>query len=541
MPTDESEFLDEKIEPRKPNVPFLCVLLVLLSAMLPMGILYANNTGIHLIEILLPIGILVAASALVFVVLRLILKASLVAALCTAAIMLMVMNYHLLRELFYLFLPLSAAVWVAFALWVFILAALLYLVLKYRKSAYLPQISQIICIVMAVLMLFNVVRVVPSIVNQAKLQNMASQSPDSKPAFVTENEMRTHTVEQNGRNFYWIMLDEYADAFTMDTYFDTDASPFISYLQDKGFSVSSASYSNSNNSTLCAIDAITLSYYSSDLAKLREEENAEELSQEGPYMRRTGELYAALQQMGYEIYQVSSHPEHYPVVKELLPQGIGERLLVSTTVDGLSILDITREMSVFSVITQLTQGEGDDDSLSARIFNASFRSRVLRVFDFYDDPANLCFQDKTALFTYVLCPHTPFVFDADGGVVSSQYRRDWEDASHYADQHAYMTVRVQSMIESILSVDPNAVILLQSDHGVRGGFFVGRGLEVELDDQRRIFNALYFGGEPVDIEGLSAVNTLRYVLSEMGANYPALDDAGLMPYYYKDQIEGREE
>ena len=160
---------------------------------------------------------------------------------------------------------------------------------------------------------------------------------------------------------------------------------------------------------------------------------------------------------------------------------------------------------------------------------------MLRVFDYYDDPANLCFRDKTALFTYVLCPHTPFVFRADGGVVSSKYRRDWEDVSHYAEQHAYMTTRLQSVVESILSVDPEAVILLQSDHGVRGGFFVGHGLEVEPNDQRRIFNALYFGGEPVDIEGLTAVNTMRYVLTKLGADYPALEDEGIRPFYLDEQ------
>ena len=535
MPAEEAEGF-EMPESRKPNVPLLCVLLVLLSAMLPMAILFASNLGIRLSEILLPIGILVVVSALVFIVLRLLLKMSLAAALCTAVIMLLVMNFHLLRSLFDLFLNASAAVYAAFGLWMLLLGVLLYLVLKRRSSQYLPQISQILCIVMAVLMLFNVVRVVPRVVNRAQLMGMASQSPETMPAYVSAEEMHAHTVDGNGRNFYWIMLDEYADPYTMDTYFGADPSPFVSFLQEKGFSVSSSSHSNSNNSFLCTVDAVSLSYFSSDAVPLQEAEKTAQIEQEGDVLRRTGALYAALHELGYSVYQVSSHTDHYPVVKELLPQTLREKLLVSTTVDGLSVLDIAREMSVLSVITTMTQGEGDDDSLSARMFNASFRARVLRVFDYYDDPKNLCFKDRTALFTYVLCPHTPFVFSADGGSVSSKSRRDWEDPSHYAEQHAYMTTRAESMIESILSVDPDAVILLQSDHGVRGGFFVGHGLQVELEDQRRIFNALYFGGESVDIDGLSAVNTLRYALTRLGADYPMLSEEGIRPFYYKEQI-----
>lgn len=535
MPAEEIEGF-EMPESRKPNVPLLCVLLVLLSAMLPMAILFASNSGIRLLEILLPISILVAASAIAFIVLRLLLQESLAAALCTAVIMLLAMNFHLLRSLFDLFLNASAAVYAAFGLWMLILCLLLYLVVKHRTSVYLPQISQILCIVMAVLMLFNVVRVVPRVADQAKLMGMASQSPKTKPVYVSAEEMGAHTLEGNGRNFYWIMLDEYADPCTMDTYFGEDSSPFVSFLQEKGFSVSSSSHSNSNNSFLCTVDAVSLSYFSSDAVPLQEAKKTAQIEQEGNILRRTGALYPALHELGYSIYQVSSHTDHYPVVRELLPQTLGEKLLVSTTVDGLSVLDIAREMSVLSVITTLTQGEGDDDSLSARMFNASFRARVLRVFDYYDDPANLCFKDKTALFTYVLCPHTPFVFSANGGSVSSIYRRDWEDPSHYAEQHAYMTTRAQSMIESILSVDRDAVILLQSDHGVRGGFFVGHGLQVELEDQRRIFNALYFGGESVDINGLSAVNTLRFVLTKLGADYSALSEEGIRPFYYKEQI-----
>ena len=119
--------------------------------------------------------------------------------------------------------------------------------------------------------------------------------------------------------------------------------------------------------------------------------------------------------------------------------------------------------------------------------------------------------------------------------MSSKHRRDWDDVHYYADQYEYICNQMQTAIDNILSVDPEAVIVLQSDHGVRGGYFVGEGLEVELDDQRRILNAVYFGGEPVDIEGLDSVNTMRLVMSMLGGDFPPLNDENLVHYYYADQ------
>ena len=532
----------EKRELRKPNTPLLCTFLILSAAVLPFLILYAGNIGdasnssLRFLEFLLPMGILAVVAFVLFGLGWLILRNPLLSALCSAAIVLLAMNFHLLRALFALFTAEPVTSWLALALWLILLVGVLFLLIRLRKASFLPQIAQILCIVMAVLMLFNAVQIAPSIMTAVQLDGMPSQSPHEKPVLVSKDEMQSHTVAANGRNLYWILLDEYADAYTMEQYFGVDSSAFIDYLEEKGFAVSTASYSNSNNSIYCAIDAAALRYYTSEVA-LNPDLLSDEI--EGETLRRSGELYTALHALGYNIYQVSSHPVQYPAVTELLPQPLQEKLMVSTTVEGLSILDLTREMSVLSAFSQMF-GNGtkqDNDTFSTRLFNASFRSRVLRVFDYYDDPQNICFRDRTALFSYVLCPHTPFIFRADGSEVSSAYRRDWDDPSHYAEQHAYMTARTKSVIESILSVDPNAVIILQSDHGVRGGLFVGHGLEVELDDQRRIFNAVYFGGEPVEIEGLTAVDTLRYVLTQLGGDYPPLGSEGVVPLYYSDQMK----
>ena len=533
----EIEEMEAHKAPHKPNIPLICAFLVLAASVLPLLILHSNNTGIRFLEVLLPTGIILAAAVVLFLLLWLITRKPLLAAMMTAVIILMAMGFHLFRRGANLMFSGKKAAWAAIIIWLIVLAALIFLLIRIRKVAILPQIAEILCIVMAVLIAFNAIRIVPALIRHAELNNYPSQSPAEAPVMTSEEEMKTHTVEKNGRNFYWIILDEYADDYTMQTYFGREDDSFTKYLQDNGFSVSTSSYSNSNNSTLCAIDAVTLSYYSSEAA-IRRAEGDKNPTKEGSKLRRTGELYTALKEQDYQIYQVSSHPGHYMVVDSLLPQSLMEQLMVSTTVDGLSVLDLAQNMSVLSGFSQLfAQKNEDGDTVSAQLFNASFRTRVLSVYDYYDNPENLCFKNKTALFTYILCPHTPFVFDAEGNNVPSRYRRNWTNPAHYAAQHQYITVRTQNMIENILKTDPDAIILLQSDHGVRGGYFVNKGLQIDYADQRRIYNALYFGGEPVDIEGLTAVNTLRLILTKLGADYPMLAEEGVQPFYYNKQNE----
>ena len=70
-----------------------------------------------------------------------------------------------------------------------------------------------------------------------------------------------------------------------------------------------------------------------------------------------------------------------------------------------------------------------------------------------------------------------------------------------------MTGRLQKVCENIVREDPDAIIILQSDHGQR---FVEN---VTMLDLTNVLNAVYFRGQPIEgIEGRNALNTWRAVL-----------------------------
>ena len=86
-------------------------------------------------------------------------------------------------------------------------------------------------------------------------------------------------------------------------------------------------------------------------------------------------------------------------------------------------------------------------------------------------------------------------------------------------------------MDNLIAQDPNAVIILQSDHGARypAQMFVGFGSPpldqtVENPYMQNILNCVYVGGRSLEIEGLTGINTLRTVLnSEFGTELPMLE------------------
>ena len=538
MQPDE-EILQDDLMPEMPperpvNEKRLSSLLVIFASILPILILYSGNTeNIGRFEVLILMLILTAIGFAAYLLVRLALKQRLPAAHFAVVFMVLSMNFSLLRSGLAKLLPAGAALWITLLLYLAVLAAVLLLAVKKKCSGFWKSTGKILGIVLAMLTLYNLVMVAPTVIAWTKVGLTRIISPKGQAPVVSEEESFAYGAAPGESNFYWIILDECTDEAMMEKYFDYDASGFTGFLKEAGFAVSSESYSNSNNSKLCAVDGNTLSYFSAEVARTRDEGH-EMPATDISIARRDGILFPTLQGLGFDIYQCSSHMSHFSMLRQLGDKSFREYLFTSTTVDGLSVVDVVKQMSVLSVFSEFSSGE--EESRSDRMFNESYRYRVQRVYDHYADPANLCFANKTALFSYVLCPHTPFIFDAEGNTVNSDHRRDWNDTKYYADQYKYTTDQARMMIENILSVDPSAVIILQGDHGCRGGYFVGEGLDVELKDQRRIMNAVYFGGEEIDIDGLSAVNTLRLVLTKLGADFPQISDEDVEPYYYEDQI-----
>jgi hypothetical protein len=151
----------------------------------------------------------------------------------------------------------------------------------------------------------------------------------------------------------------------------------------------------------------------------------------------------------------------------------------------------------------------------------------LKIFDYFENPANYAATKPRVTYCYMEATHVPFVFDEFGGILPHSQIRNWRDEEIYLGQYKYITKHMTAIISTIIENDPESIIIVMSDHGIRYHADCTRkhAFYITDKDSCRIMNAVYIKGDRYDIEGLSGINTLRYILGFYDLkDYPPIKD-----------------
>ncbi|MBQ5992005.1 MAG: hypothetical protein IJL62_05600 [Clostridia bacterium] len=507
---------------------FAALISVLCMAILPMLILWSKNTGgLNFLEGLWPVAVALVVGLIVFVLTWFLSKKNApVTAFAGSAISFFFLDFGLYISIAKKILPFLPVAVGALIVGVLLSAAILIVVIKLRNSKALMIAMSVFALALVLLTAFNSVRIAIRTIERVSMFRPyeAYQSDPVVPE-------KTAAKSDAQPNIYYFIMDEAGDFSTMERYYDipTEENPYYQYCQEKGFSVSLNSSAYTNRSLYCIANLFSLQYVCTP----------ETESPDARIYAFTGEWFDDLHALGYKTYQVSTHTSHYLQLKELSDPTFTEELLCSVTFDGSSMLDLFIDTSILSLVKEFA---GDGVSFIDEIGAGIFKMRLKRVSDFYADPSNYTYDAPMAIHTYLLPPHTPFFIDAEGNTVSTKYRCNWVDHKYYLDQWMYMEKYMEEIIDNIFRYDPNAIIIVQSDHGARGGLwqndYNAENYDIEKTDQCRILNTVYFCGEPIEIEGLSAVNTARAILTKLGSNRPPIPDADYI--FWQDQVDPEE-
>jgi hypothetical protein len=129
-------------------------------------------------------------------------------------------------------------------------------------------------------------------------------------------------------------------------------------------------------------------------------------------------------------------------------------------------------------------------------------------------------------FVHVVCPHWPWVFDADGNVPSAT-GTEWAKRS-YADQVRYLNGRILGLVDDVLARSKRPVVLvLQGDHGPGEPPHRVGDQTVVSPQRRRILNAYLFPDRRYErlYDKITPVNTFRVILSQyLGFDVPLVPD-----------------
>lgn len=513
---------------------------VLLSCFLPMFLLYLNNlTEMTFISILKPVGISMGVGILVFLLECYLFHKSLpFSGLLASCTMLLLLNAGAIYSKIQSTIPSAAALVVTAAI-VVVTLALLWLGLKLlQKKGGLRKVLTIVTVVLFGLLIINTVPKTKQITQKVVAAASATPAPEAAmlpakrttalPAKPISDEVLLSDILPN---IYYFVLDEYAAFDVIEKYYNYDNTAFMDFLRLNGFNVSLTSTSISTATQICMADVVTLNYLPSENRNLAYARKA----------LKDALLYKELEALDYSLYQMSTGTYVFKGIPSLRDENEFEHGEPETE-DGTTVTEIARDQSLLGALQNVllneeTASESPVETQPVELLSSqeikdlahggyigNIKNR-LSVFDYFENASVYADADRIAIFSYICSPHVPFLFQANGAPVDGHHS-DWYNPQYYLGQYQYVTARIQNIIQAIIAENPNCIIIVQSDHGVRWHTDCSQPhrFEIARDDETHILNAVYCCGRTLEIEGLSATNTMRLLLSQFGLTYPPLDD-----------------
>ena len=494
------------------------IILILLVCVFPSYYIFSQNAlEITFLETLIPMGASTLIGLASFFLIWLIVKKTYFAALLASLMMFCFLNFDLLR------IAASATpllkehqIWGGlFFSAIIIGSAFLFLIKTVKKEEIRKKIALIVVFTIAGLMIFNSILAVPSIVKRLS------------PSNVPQKESISYSVEPLGNlpNIYYFILDEYGSFICLDKYMGYANKNFSDFLAKNNFSNSKTSFNRSTNTLFCLAENLELDYVCTD----------DMIKQDFKAIIENARWFEIMTDLGYEQYSFSTNKGRFPLKDfedKSTDSSMSTQIFSGSTEIGGNVLTLAYEKSFLNSVLSLSAltAASKSDIPADRV------GRVKWIFDYYE-----CFNEddvgkRNVIISYICSPHVPFAFDENGGMVPEEEKWNWSDTRYYLGQLKYVTKRLESAITNIITYDPTAIIIIQSDHGFRHHFDddnpkVNTPYLMDHYDSMRILNAVYFGGKEINIEGLSGPNTLRAVLTKLGLDFPSLPETKQEQYH----------
>lgn len=469
----------------------ISVFAVLCTCMYPILYMYFVNAGeLQFAEVFYPGLVFCGCGLIIMAIAALIMKSVIKGAIASACLCVLLFNYSLLEKLVKKICP-QLKYWHILPICIFVVCFIIYLLLFRISQEMQKSIAGIISIVFGALIVVNGVFAIPRLVASKSNENVDSGNT---------REITAAELNQELPNIYYMIFDEYSDFKVAQEYFGYDNYEFGEYLSQLGFTVSYDSVNDSYSSSTVMGNYANLEYLVVDTMTEVEKK---------PY-RTNGYLWDLIEQGGYEssFVGVTSWFGRESAIDNMMSGTSG-----AETISGETFTDLIFANSAFKPFLTHSSEKVDEN---AEVVKGTFS--YLQKVDFKGEKNHF-------VQSYLKCPHQPFLFDDKGNLVDSSNYNNWEDPQYYLNYYIYATNQIKLAVSHIVDVDPDAIIILQSDHSARKLVDKDGKYLIKDDDKRRILNAVYYRGTSFDeIKGQSGVNTLRLVFGRLfDMDLPVID------------------
>lgn len=323
------------------------------------------------------------------------------------------------------------------------------------------------------------------------------------------------TPEGRLPTIYYIILDGYARQDVLSDMYRLDNAEFINFLEKKGFYVAEESTANYKSTALSLASSLNFFYLNTETQKLGD--NLQDIDILRTMVDRS-RVFEQLRRKGYQIVRYTSGftCTDFP--------SADIRLSAGTTLNNFqNTLINNTPLSVFLRGNQY----------------GWHRQNILFTLEHLTDP--LEYEKPTFVFTHLVAPHPPFVFDAEGEPIYPNRNYSINDANTfmisgtkeeyqqgYRDQLKFINKKIMAAIQSILDTATSPpVIIIQSDHGPGSELNMAILEKTNLHERFPILNAYYLPGKTDNhlYSSITPVNSFRVVFNEyFNAGLPLLED-----------------
>jgi hypothetical protein len=329
-------------------------------------------------------------------------------------------------------------------------------------------------------------------------------------------------------DIYYIIVDGYGRADVLQKYYSFDNNEFIDFLTKKGFYVASQSRSNYLQTELSLSSLLNLGYINYLADEMGSSINRGPLTE----LIMHSQVRRSLEEAGYQFVampsatlftQIRDADVYYTYTRSRINEF--EALLLSTTIFNPIIEDLDLDIPLPNYQTER----------ETILFTLEKLKEIPRT------------PGPKFVFTHILSPHPPFVFDQNGNPVEANrpyfigdgaayYGSRDEYVKGYTSELVFLNRKLEETITAILENSEHPpIIIIHGDHGP-GAFTEFTSLEENcLVDRVPILNAYYFPAQQYEklYPSITLVNSFRVVFDTFfNLDLPLLVDRS----YYSDPL-----